>query len=640
MEARITHFWKIIIIAFTIIGVLISINQLFFLSLFGFNPVREAYLYYLLALFVPQVFIFKPLRKKENLIQKIAWYDLILIVASFIIPLYFAFNAENIILQGWEFSAPVLGTTFAIIYWGIILEALRRVSGWVLTIITLLFSLYPLVTGMIPISFLSGQQYDFLGTATSHIFSQSSLLGIPFQTIGDLLIGFLVFGVVIVHTGGGDFFFNMAQSIFGKSRGGTAKVSVVGSAFFGMLSGSAISNTVTTGAMTIPSMKKNGYSKEYAAAIEATSSTGGTITPPIMGSAAFIMASFLAVPYVEIAIAAAIPAFLYFFAVFFQVDGYAAKNNLKGLPKAQLPSFRNTLKEGWFFIFVIVLMIYLLVALNSEVQSAYYASLLLIVLSLFSKKTRLNKNKVVEMFTDMGRTISEIGTIVAAVGLIVGGLSITGVAFSFSRELIALVGDNPILILIAAAITSFVLGMGMTVSAVYVFLAVIIAPALISLGMDPIASHLFVLFYATVSYITPPVALAVYAASGIAQSNPLKSSLIAVRLGIVTFLIPFVMIFNPEIIGRGEITDIILAVISAMIGVWVIASALEGYMIGSGVINSLMTRGIFTIGGLLLFVPGFYTDILGLAIVIIVLLINRKVNINSIKTAPNETNIN
>jgi len=640
MKSRVTYFWKVIIISFTILGVLLSINQLFFLGLFGFNPMREAYLYFLLALFVPQIFIFRPLIKKEEIVQELAWYDILCIICTFAIPIYFGLQAESIILEGWEFNAPLFATILAVLYWILILEALRRVSGWVLTSICFLFSLYPLVAGMIPITFLSGQQFDFLGTARSHAFSQSSLLGIPFQTVGDLLIGFLIFGVVIVHTGGGDFFFSMANSLLGKTRGGAAKVSVMGSAFFGMLSGSAISNTVTTGAMTIPSMKRAGYSKEYSAAVEATASTGGTITPPIMGSAAFIMASFLAVPYMDIAVAAAIPAFLYFLAVFFQVDGYAAKNNLKGLQKAELPSFKKTLKEGWFFIFALILMVYFLMILNSEVQSAYYASLSLIALSMISKKTRLNKKKVVEMFTDMGRTISDIGTIIAAVGLIVGGLSITGVSYSFSRELIALVGDNVILILIAAAITSFILGMGMTVSAVYVFLAVIVAPALVGMGMDPIASHLFVLYFATVSYITPPVALAVYSASGIAKSNPIKSGFIAVRLGIVTFLIPFVMIFNPEIIGRGDLMDILLAVSTAIVGIFMIASALEGYMIGSGVISSMVLRMVLTLGGLALFVPGIYTDIIGIGILVIVFLTNRKLNSAPIELTTNESKMN
>src|SRR5699024_3218735 len=487
--------------------------------------------------------------------SKMPWYDIVLFLAAFLIPLYFAINAQDIILVGWEYNAPTIAVYMSIVYWVIILEALRRSSGLVLPIFCLVFSLYPLISDMVPISFLSGQSYDFVSTATSHVFGSDSLIGVPFKTVGNLLIGFLVFGVVVVHTGGGDFFFKIAESLFGKTRGGTAKVSVVGSAFFGMLSGSAVSNTITTGAMTIPSMKKSGFKKEYAAAIESTASTGGTITPPIMGSAAFIMASFLATPYIDIALAATIPAILYFLAVFIQIDGYAAANKLKGTPKSQLPSFIKTMKEGWYFISIIILIVYFLIILNSEGQAPYYASLLLILLAMLRKETRLNFKKSIDMIIDIGRTITQIGTIISAVGLIVGALSMTGVSFSFSRELISAAGENVLLILIAAAITSFILGMGMTVSATYIFLAVVVAPALTDLGMNPIASHLFVLYFATISYITPPVALAVYAASGIADSDPIKSGFIAVRLGITAFLIPFFMVYNPELIGQGTFLD-------------------------------------------------------------------------------------
>src|SRR5699024_6932978 len=274
INTRLTNFWKITVILFTIVGVLMSINQLFFLNFLGFSPVTEGYLYYLLALFVPLSFIFYPVTKNSNH-SKMPWYDIVLFLAAFLIPLYFAINAQDIILVGWEYNAPTIAVYMSIVYWVIILEALRRSSGLVLPIFCLVFSLYPLISDMVPISFLSGQSYDFVSTATSHVFGSDSLIGVPFKTVGNLLIGFLVFGVVVVHTGGGDFFCKIEESLFGKTRGGTAKVSVVGSAFFGMLSGSAVSNTITTGAMTIPSMKKSGFKKEYAAAIESTASTVG-----------------------------------------------------------------------------------------------------------------------------------------------------------------------------------------------------------------------------------------------------------------------------------------------------------------------------------------------------------------------------
>ena len=365
MKPRITKFWGGVVTVLTVLGILITVNQLFYLGIFGIKPINSAYLYFLIAMFMPIAFILHPFSKKmEN--KSVRWYDVLLVVLSFSIPLYMGVNAQRIISEGWEYISPTLATVFSVIFWIIILEALRRVAGLPIMIISAAFSLYPLISGSIPISFLSGQSFDFLTTARNHVMSTNSVIGIPFDTVGSLLIGFMLFGVVLTASGGGDFFFNLAQSLFGRYRGGPAKVAVISSAFFGMLSGSAISNTITTGAMTIPSMKKAGYPPHYAGAIEATASTGGTITPPIMGSAAFIMASFIGVPYVEIAMAAAIPAFLYFFALLIQADGYAAKNNLKGIPKANLPAFSSVLKQGWPFLTALVLLTYLLVVMRNE----------------------------------------------------------------------------------------------------------------------------------------------------------------------------------------------------------------------------------------------------------------------------------
>jgi TRAP transporter 4TM/12TM fusion protein len=481
-----------------------------------------------------------------------------------------------------------------------------------------------------PISFLQGQSYDFFTIARNHMMSANGVLGIALTTVGNLILGFLVFGVVLTHTGGGDFFFKLAQSLFGRFRGGEAKVSIVSSAFFGMLSGSAISNTITTGAMTIPAMKKSGYKPHYAGAIEAVASTGGTITPPIMGSAAFIMASFLAIPYYEIALAAAIPALLYYIGLIVQADGYAAKNNLKGLKKEDIPSFLETLKGGWYYLFALVLLVYFLVILNSEGQAPYYASLVLLVIAMINKTTRMNVKQLFNMFVEVGKVLAEIVCIIAGVGFIVGALSATGVSFSFSRELVAAAGDSMILILIGGALTSFILGMGMTVSAVYVFLAIIMAPALVAIGVDPVAAHLFVVYWATVSYITPPVALAAFAASGIAKANPMKTGFTAVRLGAVTFLVPFFFVYQPALIFRGEPLEIALSVISAIIGVFMLSSSLEGYLIGFGRMQNLFVRLIVLVAGLCMLIPGILTDVLGIALALIIYVpkLMKPVNVN------------
>ncbi|MBN8199883.1 TRAP transporter permease [Bacillus sp. NTK034] len=612
---RLNKVLKIIVVVFTIIGLLLSINMLFYLELFGFNPIQNSYLYYILACFIPISFLIFPAKKG----QKVKWFDYIFAPVSLCILIYFGLNGERMILEGWEWTAPPIATYFSIVIWVLLLEALRRTGGLVLSIVCFLISLYPLIATSVPVSFLQGQSYDFLTIARNHIMSSNSVLGIPLITVGNLILGFLVFGVVLTHSGGGDFFFKLAQSLFGRYRGGEAKVAIVSSAFFGMLSGSAISNVITTGAMTIPAMKKSGYKPHYAGAIEAVASTGGSITPPIMGSAAFIMASFLAIPYYEIALAAAIPALLYYMGLIVQADGYAAKNNLKGLPKEKIPSLLQTLKSGWYYLFALVLLVVFLVVLNSEGQGAYYASLVLLIIAMINKSTRMNKKQLFNMIVDIGKVLAEIVCIIAGVGFIVGALSATGVSFSFSRELVAAAGDSMILILIGGAITSFILGMGMTVSAVYVFLAIIMAPALVTIGVDPVAAHLFVVYWATVSYITPPVALAAFAASGIAKASPMKTGFTAVRLGIVTFLVPFFFVYQPALIGRGDPLEIVTSVISALIGVFILASALEGYLVGIGRLQNYFVRLLVLISGLCMLIPGLMTDIIGLTTALLIL---------------------
>jgi len=617
MLDRLGKFWTTVVVLLTMVTVLLSINQLFYLKLFGFNPIFEGYLYYLLACLLPLAFLLWPLKKSDQ-VQKVKWYDAIMAIIAFVVPIYLGMNGERVVLMGWDTSAPMIPLIGSILLWFVILEGVRRVAGIVLMLVCLVFSLFPMVAGVMPISFLRGIQFDFFTTATSHIMSHNSLLGIPIRTMGNLLIGFLIFGVVLVKTGGGDFFFKLAEGLFGRQRGGPAKVAVISSAFFGMLSGSAVSNVVTTGTMTIPAIKKSGYANHYAGAVEATASTGGTVTPPIMGSAAFIMSAFLAIPYGEIALAAAIPAFLYFLGVLVQVDGYAARNQLLGLPHEQeLPSVWQTLKEGWFYIVAIFLLVFLIFVTKNEAQAPFYVSIFLILVSFIRKETRLNAKKTLDMVFDSGKLMAELTTILAAVGFVVGALSITGISFSFARELVAAAGGNALLILLAGAITSFVLGMGVTVSAVYIFLAVVMAPALVSLGFDPVASHLFVIYWATVSYITPPVALAAYAASGIAKSSPIKTGIQAMQLGFVKYIVPFFFVYNPALLVRAEPVEVTITFIFAVLGVWWISSALEGYLIGAGRL-SLLFRIFVAIAGFLVFLPELLTSFIGVALMAII----------------------
>ncbi|HHU06591.1 MAG TPA: TRAP transporter fused permease subunit, partial [Clostridiales bacterium] len=500
-EERLTKFWKTLLMVFTVLGILLAINQVFSLGIFGFRPIISAFLYYEFAIFLPFVFILHPKTRK------IAWYDVALAIIAFVICIYFGLTALKSAMLAWEWFAPPLPTVSAVILWALLIEAMRRSAGKVLTIVCLVFSLLPLVTGHLP-GFLHGAQYSFLDLAKMHIISANSIFGMPMQVFGKLLIGFMVFGIVMKVSGCGDFFLNLSLALLGKSPGGPAKVACVSSGLLGSMSGSVLTNVMTTGSMTIPAMIKTGYEPKYAAAIEACASTGATIMPPIMGAAAFIMATYIGVPYATIIFAAIIPAILYFWGIFVQIDCYARRYGMKGVVEdgTPVPSLWKTIKEGWYFIFAFALLCYLLIVLRYEAWAPYFTSVALLLLACIRKETRLNKQRLLDLIQEIGETLSGLIATMAGVGLILGALSITGIALAFSRELVALVGNNPLLILIAGALTSFILGMGMTTTACYIFLSVVMAPAIVAMGFNIIATHLFIFYWGMISYITPPLA--------------------------------------------------------------------------------------------------------------------------------------
>lgn len=629
-DSRATLPWKIVVVCLTLAGLLLAMNQIFFWNPGGFSLLRNSYLYYVLAAFLPIVFLIFPAAKRLRE-RPLPLYDIALAAVALVVCVYFGRNGENIVNLGWDYAAPALGTVASFILWALVLDALRRTAGLVVTIIALAFSLYPLVADVIPIGFLRGIPFDLRTTAQVHAMGADSIMGLPLQTAGSLLVGFLVFGVALQQTGGGRFFYDLAQSVFGRYRGGSAKVSVISSGFMGMMSGSAVSNVLTTGPMTIPAMKRSGFPGRYAAGIEATASTGGTITPPIMGAAAFLMVSFVGVPYAEVALAAAIPALLYFLGIFIQVDAFSAKTGLRGMRRDLLPRIGQVLRDGWPYLTALIGLIVLMVVYRNETQAPYFIIAFLLVVECAKFILAGDMKKLPSMLFDFvyasGRTLAEIMGIIAGVGLIVGGLSMTGVSLSLARELVALVDGNLILILIAGAITSFVLGMGMTVSAVYVFLAIVMAPALTELGINPIAAHLFVIYWATVSYITPPVALASFAAANIARTPPMATSLTAMRLGSVKYIIPFAFVLNPALVAQdSSIAEILYTAGFAVAGVFFLGCAFEGWMTGVGRRLPMISRALLVVSGLATLAPELMSSIIGLVCSLLIMFVTRFYN--------------
>jgi TRAP transporter 4TM/12TM fusion protein len=607
---------KVLVFVLTIIGVGASIFHLFGLNLAGHVMWPRAYYSLLIGCFLPIVFITTPFSKKS---PEIRWFDFIAAIVCMFVSAYFFFHAENIEYEGWEYVTPTIPLILTIPICILVFEAARRSSGGLFFFTCLLFSSFPLFTENLP-GILRGVGFTPLEVLPYYIYGTEALYGIPMKVLGELLIGFLLFAVTLQHTGGGKFFLDLAFALVGDRRGGPAKVAVLASAFFGSLSGSAIANVTTTGAITIPAMKRLGYSPHYAGAVEACASTGGVLMPPIMGATVFIMAQVLGISYATIMVAAFIPATLYYASLLFQVDAYAAKKGLEGLSKNKIPRLRTTLKDGWPYLFSLAYLVFQLFYLRTVSLAPYYASALLLVIIILQKKKRFNVQQWIEFIIETGRVIASLTATLLGVGFIIGALLLTGVAYAFSNEVILLAGDNTILLLGLGAIVSFVLGMGLTISACYILLALTMAPPLVTAGFDPLGVHLFVMYCGMLSFITPPVALSAFAASGIAGSSPIKTGVTAMRLGIVLYIVPFVFVLKPALIFNGPITETFQHFLTFILGIYLLTSATEGYFGGVHLTlkKHLPLRIIIVITGVLLIFPETYTDLVGIICFLVV----------------------
>jgi TRAP transporter 4TM/12TM fusion protein len=616
--------WLAVLVVFSTAGCLLAVNQLFNLRfLSGYTLLENSYLYLLLALFFPLTFlIFAPTRRAAR--DRVPWYDVVLFVAAVIVPLYFAWNGLRIIQEAWDFKAPTTAVILGAILWALVLEGARRSGGiWLFGLLVVL-SLYPVYAGHLP-GPISGLSLSLPDTVRYQTMSVEAILGIPMRVFATLIIGFIIFGSALQSTGGGRFFIDLSMAILGAVRGGPAKVAIVASGLFGSMSGSVVSNVLSTGAVTIPTMVRTGFRPEVAAAVEATASTGGTLMPPIMGAVAFVMASILGIPYIQVAIAAAIPSLLFYASLFCQLDAYAARNGLRGLPWAEVPSFWVTMRTGWFYLSAFGLLVFLLVALRREAHAPFFATAVLLGLAMIRRETRFTARTFFAFLVDVAKTLTELVTVLAAVGLIIGALAVTGVAGTFSSDMILLAGGNVFLLLLLGAVACFILGMGMTATAAYVFLAVVMAPALVQQGLNPVAVHLFILYWAMISFITPPVAIGAYAAASIARCSPMRAGLEAMRFGAVKYILPFFFVFNPALVAQNaSLLQILLVSCGALLGVAILAYALQGYLLGIGPValsvGGYTVRGVLVVAGILLAAPEPVSDLIGLALAALVYL--------------------
>jgi TRAP transporter 4TM/12TM fusion protein len=611
-------FWKGVFLCFSACGMALAINQLFFLmNRFGFSLFQLSYYYAIYAAFLSPVFLLIPASKKCRR-DLVPWYDVLLFLATFGICLYYSIHGLTMFVEGWMFALPRIPTILGMILCFVVLEACRRAGGFVLFVLVLFFFFFPMFASHIP-SPMTGFPFSFWQTMGMQSMGSDSLAGLAIWTFATLLIGFMIFGVVMTATGGGRFFIDLALGLMGHTRGGPAKVAIVASGLFGSLSGSVIANVLTSGVMTIPAMKKAGYSAHYAAAVETNASTGGVLLPPVMGSIAFVMAMWLGIPYLAVCAAAAIPALLYYFALMVQVDIYAVRKGLKGLSRAELPSLLATLKEGWFYVFAFLLLIYFLAVLRLEGQAPFYAAAALLVIAMIKRSSRLHAGDFISMIMSAGDILVPLAAIFAGISLIIGSLIMTGVSSALASEVMILVGGNAFLALAISALVALILGTGMQGLAVYIFLALVLAPALEGLGFNIIAVHLFIMYYAVLGFITPPVCMGAFVAAGVAGAPSMKTGFYAMRLGTITYFLPFFFILNPALIAQtGSAAAILSAVGTCMLGIILVSGALEGYLWWIGNMGWVV-RFFSLISGVLLAVPEMKTNIYGGIIALVAL---------------------
>ena len=585
-------------------GILLGIYYTFGFTFRGKVLLEVEYYWLFIAIFSSATFLYLPARKRTG---PPPWYDLLLAATIFSICIYFFSNSRDMIMMGWS------NIQLGVVVWLIMMEAARRAGGIPLVLVIFFLGLYPLVADSFP-GLLQGIPYDFRSIIESGVFRSEGMMGITTKIVADIILGFLVFAGVLLATGAGDFFIDLANSIFGRFRGGPAKVSVVASGFFGSLSGSVFSNVVGTGSITIRTMKKTGYPPHYAGAIEACASTGGMLMPPVMGAVVFIMALTIGVEYRVIMLAAIIPSFLFYLGLLLQVDGYAAKTGMKGLPREDIPSFWAVLKRGWPFLTVLIFLVWGLLVMRWEYMAPWYASVLLIGLSFFNRNTWMTPTKFFATIRKIGELITQTSALILPVAFVVSGLTITGVTGSLTSGLLALGGGNMFLIMLLGIIACYVMGMAGLMIVAYIFLSVTLAPAIILIGdLNPIAVHLFIVYYAMLAGITPPVAAVAFLGAAIAGATPIKTAFTAMRLGVVIYFVPFFFVFQPALVLQGDLWLLTYLLPSVIIGIALICAGSEGYLLGLGKVQT-WARLPLAAAGFALSYPALKITIIGLIV--------------------------
>jgi TRAP transporter 4TM/12TM fusion protein len=562
---------------------------------------NEQYMGLFLALSLFATFLLVPGRGVADRAH-VPWYDLIAAVAGLAVGLFVFVQYPKLVDTLGEISTEsmVLGSITVLL----LAEGTRRLIGWPLVIIAICFVVYALFAYIFPGDFY-GRGWPVPRLATYLYLDANGIFGQALQIGSSIILVFILFGEALHAAGGAAFLSDFSQAVMGRFRGGQAKIAIVSSSLFGNISGSAVANVVVDGAFTIPMMKKAGYPPPVAAAVEAVASTGGQIMPPVMGAAAFLIAEYLGIPYAQVALAALVPAILYYVALFIQVDLLAARNGIHGLPRDEIPKLIPVLKRSAGFVVPLAVLILCMFFLNRRPEEAgLIAAASSVVLGLLTPGITLGPREFVKILLGTGRGLLEIAAITGLAGVVIGVLQLSGLGFTLTYTLLSLGESSAILLLILTALVSIVLGMGMPTTAVYVLLAVLVAPGLAKLGIQPIAAHLFIFYFGMLSMITPPVCIASYAAATIGKTDPIKTGWQAMRLCSIAYIIPFLFVFSPSLLLVGHWYEVTLSIVTAISGAILLGVGMVGYLFRSiGAIKRALFLAAAT-GLLIPVVPG------------------------------------
>lgn len=516
-------------------------------------------------------------------------------------------------------KTPQMDIVMATLMIVLLLMATFKTTGWPLVITSIVFLAYGMAGPYLP-SLFSHRGETWSRIANFMYVSTNSIFGVPAGIAATYIISFVIFGAFLERFGAGQWFVDIAYAGTGRFRGGPAKTSVLSSALMGMISGSPAANVVTTGAFTIPLMKRTGYKDYEAGAVEAVASTGGMFTPPIMGAAAFMMAEYLGVAYIEVAKAAILPACLYYLSLMLVVDSIAVKNHLVGLPREELPSARQIMLERGQLSLPILFVIAVILLGWSPMKSAFWGVVAVVLVAFFKKETRPTLRSFLDALEGSVKGVTSIVVSCAAAGIIVGIISMTGLATKLSYTLVSISGGNLLVAAILTAIITIILGCGMPPTPTYVILSVVLVNPLTEMGASALAAHMFIFMFSCIGALTPPVAITAYTAAAIAKSNPNKTGFRAFRMGLVAYIIPFIFLYSPAILLVGGTAEVALAACTAVIGIFCLAAAVEGYMFQQW---SPVSRVVLAAASLLTLIPGSTTDIIGIVLIVVAYGLNR-----------------